>query len=218
LLDGPTINIALEHGGSGLQYHHQMSSAKGMIIEDRLRQMQEQTDSKHMPFVVQFPMRALLAAAPHLSETLNAYTGSETIYCNFGNLLPVFAFEVLDWYVKALTTKDWLMFQPVQETVEKHDRWYYFYIYVAMKKLGMDSLAGQVGCLVEIFINRYGLAGDYGCFVQLLKHLSADDPLLPLLAKRYVEMSLGGAMSMLAELFKHLDKDFPHFGVVVREV
>ncbi|KAF2798749.1 hypothetical protein K505DRAFT_357230 [Melanomma pulvis-pyrius CBS 109.77] len=208
-IEGPTITIVISHNGSHLEYLHQISSANGMVLAVRTRQMREQAESSCQPCMIEYPRAALLKASPIAQEYLEQHPTAEIIGLDLGHILPGYAMEVMDWIVTSMATNVWSEF-PTAMLSEGGNKWYYYYVYVAMRLLGMRGFAIRIQRRLDFHIDD--LASDYGAYVHLLRHLADDDPMMRSLILRSVRLITQGKMPMKEGYIHKLKSRFPHYG------
>lgn len=208
-IEGSTIIIVISHNGNALEYLHQISSANGMALAGRSRQMREQAESSRQPYMIEFPRAALIEASPIARQYLEQHPTAERIGLDLGHILPGYAMEVMDWYAASTLARTWIEF-PTDMICEGGNKWYYYYVYVAMRLLGMRGFATRLQRCLELHMDD--LASDYGGYVHLLRHLTNDDPMMSNLVRRSVRLITQSKMPMKEGYIHKLKCRFPHYG------
>ncbi|KAF2249432.1 hypothetical protein BU26DRAFT_399909, partial [Trematosphaeria pertusa] len=215
LLEGPTVLVIAMYNGSSLDYLHQLSAAQGIVSPDRYRQLEEQSERYHGSCALEFPVNALIAASPAFRHYIGANPGITKVEVQMGKILPGFAMEVLDWLANALTMNRWSDFLGPCLSIVDMDKYYWFYPYVAMRRLGMDVFADSLRAFIEMLVEEHGLADDAWTAEILLQHAPAEDPILLCIAKRYANLIVKGKLPLSAEECCKINEKFPHFGQMV---
>ncbi|KAH3909161.1 hypothetical protein HBI56_227860 [Parastagonospora nodorum] len=216
LLEGLSSVLLTSHTCTDFDIKHQLSTAKGMVNADRMRQLLEQAEDSHRHFSIEFPTWALTAASPLFKQCHEAQPGLSAIPVKLGNLLPGYVMCVLDWYGHALQNKHWNDFLPESPSVDGHDKWYWVYCYAAMRVLGLNDFAAQLQMFIESIIDD--LATNISNYAHLLNTLRADDPIMFQLAW-YTVMNLQQPSPHLTQLdCETLAEHFPQFAGLVNTI
>ena len=215
LLNGPAPLFIGAHTGTTFDYVHQCEVAKGMVCADRTRQLHEQSQSHNRPYAIEFPAHALAAASPLFKQGYEGDPGVAQMPLDLGIVLPGYAMCVLDWYGRALRSKQWYDFVPEDASTEGDDKWYWVYCYSAMRSLGMDDFAVRLQVSIEGMLD--GLAVDFESFAHLIRTLPEDDPILSRLAEHTAHNMLAQSLRITETECRALAEHFPRFAEHVNE-
>jgi hypothetical protein len=214
LLEGPSSLLVISHTGSTFDYDHQKSVVCDVVSADRTRQLLEQSESNHRPFCIEFPTRALVAASPAFAALYDSQGGPTHIPLSLANVLPGFAMSVLDWYAKALRSKEWYDFPPLEPLTEySDDVWNFVYSYAAMRSLGFIEFAERLHKLVMPVLDN--LCSDLNSYAHLLRALGPNDPVLLHLAQVTAQKMQSGTLPLSDDDCKVLAENFHDFGTAV---
>lgn len=226
LLDGPTVSLRVTYSATSVYHRQQLLAAEKVVASDRYRQFCDQAkvaNSVLASFNIEFPERALKAASPLFAEfqpdRVNAGEHEPSTYfvdIEMGQVLPGYLMEVLDWYCAALRAKSWRDFLPVEPSVQERDKYFWLYIYITMRKLGMDDFASSLGePFITTLIEQHQLVDDAGMLDFTLEQLSADDPLFEVIAERYVLLEETGKSPIFPEQWATIVQNYAHFARLV---
>lgn len=223
LLDGPVVDIVVLYSSDSVQQSHQLSAASKIVVPDRRRHFSEQVERLQQnqgdvsKAVIEFPVRALEAASDLFKQSTDKEPQLSKWVINIGTILPGYLMEVLDWYSNALRAKHWKRFLPKISSLEEDDKFYWLYIYVVMRKLGMHNFASELGSSsIQKLVKNHRLADDVWMLQFLLQYLSTDDPILAHIAERHVHLYNVGQCPLSPKQCDDICEDHPHFGVLVR--
>ncbi|KAL5116441.1 hypothetical protein ACEQ8H_005677 [Pleosporales sp. CAS-2024a] len=213
LLDSPPVLLVTSYSCTRFDSTHQLSAAKGMVNSNRMRQFTEQADNCDRDYAIEFPSLALSAGSSRFKQELETQPGSFQIPVKMGNILPGYAMCVLDWYAKALQSKEWYEFLPQSPSVEGVDKWYWVYCYAVMQLMGMDQFALRLQeVIASIMCHLITSLDDYAHLLRLLK---ADDPVLHALAQ-YTATQMRRPSPQLTGLdCQTIARNFPGFANMV---
>jgi hypothetical protein len=209
LLQGPTVLIVLSYSGTTQERTHQVDTAQGITTSERCKQLSDHhLHSPHNRYTIEMPQAALTAASSAfgtLLQSAQTQAPAETIIeIDFGSILPGYALEVVDWYVRSLRAEYWVDFPIVLSVAgldyggaDRRDWWYYYYVYVAMRNLQLDlSITAPLQDFLVDKIERCGLCDGFDGLVQLLKHLGEHDPVVQCACQRHARLVLCGESAM----------------------
>lgn len=130
------------------------------------------------------------------------------------NVLTGFAMSVLDWYAKALRSKEWYDFLPSEPSTENSDDiWHSVYSYSAMRSVGLIEFADRLHKLVVPVVDN--LCSDLNSYAHLLRALGPQDPVILHLAQETARKMRSGSLPLSEDDCKVLAENFPDFGVEV---
>ena len=219
LLDGPAVLIAVLCDSSQFHQSHQLSAASMVVARDRRRQLSEQAELLQQNqgttrTLIEFPVRALEAVSNSFDKTL-CVPRSEL---HLGTILPGYLMEVLDWYCSALRANDWRHFLPEEPSIEEDDKFFWLYIYITMRKVGMHHFANKLGNpFIQLLIGKHQLADDACMLDFLLRNLSTDDLILPAIAERYVYLHNIGQCPLLPEQWDAIFQNYNYFAILMEK-
>jgi hypothetical protein len=225
LLEGTTITLDVYYYIGPTAHHpQQLLAAQSLVCHDRYRQLCDQAEgASHASSSVrvEFPEHALRAVswlfADKQYENGNIYkceVGPNT-YCasiDLGRMLPGYLMEILDWYCGALRAKSWKDFLPVDPSLQDCDKFYWLYIYITMRRIGMDGFADSLGPFVAILVDQHQLVDGVWMLEFILEELSDDDTLLRVIAERYAKLENAGQSPLFREQWALIFKQYTHFG------
>ncbi|KAL1600769.1 hypothetical protein SLS60_007157 [Paraconiothyrium brasiliense] len=226
LLDSTKITLVVTYSGTAAHHKPQLDAAENVVARDRHRQLSDQAkvagqvDSKVQ---IEIPAQALMAAAPGLCTDLKPnpnenYMRDNAYFLDIdsGPILPGYLMEVLDWYCRALNAKQWYDFLPADPSVQDCDKFYWLYIYITMRKLRMHVFANTLGGpFIGILVEQHQLADDVSKLEFIIQHLPEGDPLLNVVAGRYVQLEQAGRSPLLPEQWCAIQQAYSHFGSIV---
>jgi hypothetical protein len=227
LLTEPLVTTRVTVSGMKAEHRHQLFAAKGMVSADRYGKMEDQMNSQSdRPFKIEFPVKALQAASPAFAAYLEANPGQDRIDVNMGGVLPGFSLQVLDWYVLALNAKSWKNFLPSEPSTEGVDKFFYLYVYLALRRLGMDVFADSFLLVLEELVVEYGLMDEASTAEMVLTQLyfgySETEgnlyPLVKLVARYYVDMFHLQRMPLSKKDCDTMNAKLPPFGTMMKEL
>ncbi|KAF2652951.1 hypothetical protein K491DRAFT_25074 [Lophiostoma macrostomum CBS 122681] len=220
LLEGPTVFLILNYSGTNQDRAHQVDIAQGIATSERCKQLSDHhLHSPHNRYKIEIPQAALVAASSVFRTFIQSKSASTSIELDFGGILPGYALEVVDWYVRSLRTERWQPF-PVSLDVagldygdaDRRDWWYYYYVYVAMRNLHLDT---AITAPLQDFLcdktERCGLCDGFEGLVQVLKHLREDDPVVDFACRRHAGFLSRGSWLMYEAAYVKTVELFPWF-------
>lgn len=216
LLQEPSILLVTSHTCIGFDHEHQCTAATGMVSVDRIRQMSEQSEDNHRPFAIEFPAKALAVSSPRFDQVYESQPGLTQIFVHTGNILPGYVMCVLDWYARALQSRNWYGFLPEDTSIEGDDKWYWAYCYAAMRLLGMDNFASRLQLFIETLIED--LATDLASYGHLLRSIQPQDPILLKLAANTAKKMLAQSNFLTQADCQMLAEHFPEFAESVNGI
>ena len=228
LLKGPTILVVLNYENKQSELIHQFSCAKGVASSERCKQLKEQTfDIVYPRYSIEIPQAALAAASTAFRDFLDGASCSTpfpVVELDF-NLLPGYAVEVIDWYIKSLRAPAWSDFPIKPEATgmdyddDRQDWWYYYYAYVAMQRLHLDdTITEPLRDFLYDKIQRCGFTDDYASLCHFVKHLAPEDPVYECLCQRHAGHLFMDEWLISRELYQKVVEFYPAFGGAVEEM
>jgi hypothetical protein len=230
LLEGTTITLDVRYTGTTAHHTQQLSAAQNLVSRDRYRQLCGQAEkaghtydgTSSSPVLVEIPEHALKAVsrffAGEESETVHIFgrgDGSDTNYAEIklGGILPGYLMEILDWYCGALRAKSWKDFLPADRSIQDFDKFYWLYIYITMRKIGMDDFANSLGPFVAILVEQHQLVDEAWMLEFILSELTDnDDQLFQVVVERYAKLENAGQSPLFHEQWSVILEEYTHFG------
>jgi hypothetical protein len=214
LLDGPSVLLIVSHSGTPFDYAHQRSAAKGIVSADRIRQLQEESDSNHRPCIIEIPVRALSAASEAFRHAYDASPDHARIPLDVGNILPGYVMCVLDWIVRSLRIKTPIAFIPELPVIDGEDKWYWVYCYTIMCCLGMEH-AGELQHFIILLVDHEGLVAESVSYIRLLRALQPSDPIVAHVAERTARQMAANTLGLSAAQCQDISAQYPQFAKLV---
>lgn len=222
LLQGPAIQLVVSYNDSPMDHYNQLQATKGMVTEDRHRQFREQVEllernhaqGRKTKALIEFPAHAFEAATSIACSDFTTDTSqSLELHLDLGPILPGYVMEILDWYCRSLRAREWKDFSPDRTSIEGHDKFFYLYMYIAMRKLKMHGFADQLAVsLTQYLIRQHQLTDEAGTLDYLLQHLSENDAIFEPIAERYIYLMSCDQCSLLPEQWDTITQNYPYFG------
>jgi hypothetical protein len=216
LLDGPVLLLVVTSSCEHFDYVHQCFAAKDMVGSNRMRQLGEQSESNTRPFAVEFSARALAVASPIFKQSFDIQSDVLHTPLHMGNILPGYAMCVLDWYGRALRSRNWHDFLRDNLPTEDSDRWYWIYCYAAMRLLGMNEFAARLQDFIKCLL--CSVVTDWESHAHLLRALSADDTILSQLAQITTQQMKAHTLQLTNMDQCMIAEHFPHFAAAVNAI
>ncbi|KAJ4360951.1 uncharacterized protein N0V89_001520 [Didymosphaeria variabile] len=230
LLHSTTITLVVKYSGTKHRLE-QLAAAENVVARDRYRQLCDQAKaagSTPSSVKIEFPAHALEAA---IALCAVAETNPDEIYMrerggdthflqiDLGPILPGYLMEILDWYCRALSARQWKDFLPADPSVQEYDKFFWLYIYITMRKLGMHDFANTLGGpFIGILVEQHGLVDHAWMLDFLLEQLQEGDALFQLVAERYLQLEQAGRSPLFPEQWSAICKAYPHFGNLVTKL
>lgn len=171
----PTIDLVLTYDGLPEYHASQIAAAKSVAGGARCKQLDDQANSNFPRSIITFPLHAICAASATIRLALQDSPDSKSFDINIGPLLPGYFMEALDWYLKALRKETWEDYAMPDGDTDEHEALYYFYVYAAMRRLGMGVLAHP---LLEFLRRKFNTDGlSYQSVEDVVRYLETDDPI-----------------------------------------
>jgi hypothetical protein len=178
------VLLIARHTGTYFDYICQCSAAKGIVCADRSCQLLEQFESGNCPFTIESLVKALAAVSKPFYQVVQIGTDVSRARFDTCNVLPGFTMCVLDWYARALRSKDWRNFVPEDPAVEWGDKCYWVNCHAAMRSLSMDLFTNDLQAFVERLSDYKLLLDGAESYTRLLRVLQPSDPLIAHVARR----------------------------------
>jgi hypothetical protein len=227
LLDGPQIALSFgcdRHTGNHIFQLHAAMDMESPEIHERLNSAFNHTTTTDVFLeVINFPVKALVAASPVFRRMPNgdtvmeivAFVRPQPVEVEMYGLLPGFALIVLEWFQAALRADVWYDFVPHDSAIVGVDKLYWLLPYVAMRALGMAEFADNMLPFMQRLIDWHGLAEEAMTVGTLVMHLLHEDPLLLYLARRYAQLKMLNRLPVSEQEHMIINARFPHFHAIV---
>jgi hypothetical protein len=216
LLEGPSVLLVVSYSGTPFDYAHQCSAATGIVSADRMRQLTEVAESKHRPYAIEIPARALAAASQAFCDVYQASPDISQLPLDLGTLLPGYAMCVLDWLVLDLRRKIPIPFVPDIPIIDGKDKWYWVYCYATMRCLGMEQ-AEELQHFVARMIDHDSLVAESESYIRLLRALQPSDSIVAYLAERTARQMSANTLGLSPAQCQHIGAQHLQFTILVNE-